>query len=88
MYHIINANCTWTYVPYLTLWDKISQNLTNLKGKQGWAVKTRGENRPGQYSHSGQYWSIEILSGQLNIFSGQLEIMVVSWLIDYGRLQA
>ena len=37
--------------------------------------------------YTGQYWSIEILSSRLNIFSGQLEIMVVSWLIDYGRLQ-
>ena len=55
---------------------------------QGWSVKTRdGFNRfkrAGQYSQSGQYWSIEILSGRLNIFSGQLEIMLVSRLTDYG----
>ena len=43
-----------------------------------------GYNRPGQFSQSGQYWSIELLSVRLNIFSGYLEIMVVSWLIDYG----
>ena len=28
-----------------------------------------GYNRPGQYSRSGQYWSIEKLSGQLSILA-------------------
>ena len=45
-----------------------------------------GRNRPGQYSQSGQYWYIEILSGRLNIFSGQLEIMAVSWLFQVQML--
>ena len=43
---------------------------------------TGGYNSPGQYSQSGQYWSIEILSGQLNIFSSQSEIMALEVLVS------
>ena len=62
---------------------KLFENWSINKSARAMTNKFRGcFNRPGQYCQSGQYWSIEILSGGLNCFNGQLEIMVVSCVLS------